>query len=572
MSKANITSLIFVLALCGCDANFQPSEAEFSAQSQPIINGMPVTGNEYLSTVGLVLIQSGQIQGTFCTGTLITPEYVLTAGHCIADCPEDKESNVEKRPYMYVGIGQNQDSYKEVYQIESFHVHPQFECSPTLLHDIAVIKLKERVPLSLAVPVPPLPPEAAIASADVDSTAGVVTTSVGFGKTKANDDKSVGVKYKTTRNVYAVCPLTGTGSKKCADSTYTAKKGILYLDASKTATCTGDSGGPTFIAQNGHDYVAGVTSYGFTNCTIVNGMTLVSDYYSFISGIVDGLPAAAAEDCFNKADDNGDGRMDCEDPHCYFEHSCIPEDCFNKVDDNGNDLIDCADPQCGNVIECHENVEICNDKVDNNHDGLIDCADPTCAGDVVCQKENCTNQIDDNGNDLIDCLDPQCAYHPNCQKENCTNQIDDDGDGFADCFDTDCKDAPVCQKENCGDGIDNNGNGLVDCADAECSSELKCQIEICNDKVDNNGNEQLECFDPQCVTSIYCQPEICDDGIDNNGDNVIDCDDPNCGLVCHDSDGGGCSAVPVSHSVSSWWWLLMAFLPLVGKRRKHDVH
>ncbi|MBQ9395335.1 MAG: S1 family peptidase [Proteobacteria bacterium] len=571
MSKANITSLILVLALCGCDANLQPTEADVSSQSEPIINGTRVTGNDYLATVGLVLIQSGQVQGTFCTGTLITPEYVLTAGHCISDCPDDKESNIAKRPYMYVGIGQNQDSYKGVFQIESFHPHPQFECSPGLLHDIGLIKLKEPVPLSLAVPVPPLPPELALAVADVDSTAGVAATSVGFGKTKANDDKTVGVKYMTTRNVYATCPLKGTGSKKCADSEYTAKKGILYLDASKSATCTGDSGGPTFIAKNGHDYVAGVTSYGFTNCTIVNGMTLVSDYYDFISGIVDGLPAASGEDCFNKADDNGDGRTDCDDPHCYFEISCIPEDCFNKVDDNGNGKVDCNDPQCANVIGCQTETEICDDKKDNNHDGLIDCADPTCSGAVVCQKEVCDDGIDNNGNGLIDCLDSQCVLFAACKQENCTNKVDDDGDGAVDCLDTDCKDKPVCQAETCDDGIDNNGNGLIDCNEQTCASALNCQQEICNDKVDNNGNGLSDCFDPQCATSTFCQPEICDDGIDNNGDGLKDCDDPNCGLVCNDSDGG-CSAAPSSHSVSSWWWLFLAFLPLAGRRRKPDVH
>ncbi len=603
MTRRTLISLILMSGFClmnACDSAVVPAglESDFGESELPVVNGTKVDANDRLSTVALVLIQGGQLAGTFCTGTLISPNYVLTAGHCIADC-EGEESNIEKRPYMYVGIGYDERALDEVFPIEEFYVHPQFECSPSLKNDIGLVKLKKPVPLSTVTPTPALPVELAITAGEVDSSGGVQVTSVGFGKTVALKDESKGKKNETTRSVYAVCPLSGTGSKYCTqasaniDKTYTAKKGILYLDASDSATCTGDSGGPTFITRNGREFVAGVTSYGYTNCTIVNGMTLVTDYYDFIQDTVDVVAAATAEDCSNEVDDNGDSLIDCDDPYCFGEKKCFQEICNNKVDDNGDGLIDCADPACQNdescihecsstivvngnrYIDCSDPIcastqycqpEDCTNGVDDNENGYVDCDDPLCFEQNVCKIENCTNGMDDNGNGLIDCADPGCVNELTCKTEICNDDIDNNANGLIDCEEESCQNEIYCQIENCTNGQDDNGNGMIDCFDPACKSETVCQPEICTNGMDDNGNGLIDCAEPSCSINIVCQPEICDDGKDNNGNGLIDCDDPGCENACN--DGGGCSVS--SHHSSPFAALLVLFAApaIILRRRK----
>lgn len=68
----------------------------------------------------------------------------------------------------------------------------------------------------------------------------------------------------------------------------------------------------------------------------------------------DATPPDAApprEACFNQADDDGDGRVDCADPDCRRSGACFDhaEDCANGLDDNGDDHTDCDDVRCLSV-------------------------------------------------------------------------------------------------------------------------------------------------------------------------------------------------------------------------------
>jgi hypothetical protein len=62
--------------------------------------------------------------------------------------------------------------------------------------------------------------------------------------------------------------------------------------------------------------------------------------------------------CQNGGDDDGDGRVDCEDPDCARLIFCVgyrppertPERCANGVDDDGDGRADCDDPECVEVL------------------------------------------------------------------------------------------------------------------------------------------------------------------------------------------------------------------------------
>ena len=84
------------------------------------------------------------------------------------------------------------------------------------------------------------------------------------------------------------------------------------------------------------------------------------------------------ETCNNGTDDDGDGAVDCDDPDCSDDVSCIGagvENCTNAVDDDGDGAVDCADPDCASDASCDGGPV---DPGDLPFDGLgfETCADP----------------------------------------------------------------------------------------------------------------------------------------------------------------------------------------------------
>ena len=138
------------------------------------------------------------------------------------------------------------------------------------------------------------------------------------------------------------------------------------------------------------------------------------------------------EICGNGIDDDCNGLVDCFDPACQGQPSCIDrkkEICTNGIDDDGNGLIDCKDPACFGDPACFvPGHEICNNGLDDDDDGLVDCKDPDCFLDASCVAhtgtEICDNGIDDNGDKLVDCSDPQCKSFPACLNSACKADVD----------------------------------------------------------------------------------------------------------------------------------------------------
>lgn len=99
---------------------------------------------------------------------------------------------------------------------------------------------------------------------------------------------------------------------------------------------------------------------------------------------------------------------------------------------------------CGYTAAPTEN---CTDKADNDGDGAIDCDDTDCATDAACQVavEDCGNGTDDDGDGMTDCDDEDCSSESACIAEICDNGTDDDGDGATDCDDDECSADAACQ-------------------------------------------------------------------------------------------------------------------------------
>lgn len=342
---------------------------------------------------------------SICSGTLIAPNLILTARHCVAEvsseyviCGESGFGATYRPSNLYISTS------PKLFDGDAQFVYAEKVCVPfdgddMCGYDIALIQLRENMPAERATPAEP--------RLDIPVARGEVYTAIGYGHS------GVGINDSGIRRVLEGSEVKCDGAE-CVGFTSSVTETEWYGDR---GTCQGDSGGGAFDSEG---RVLGALSRGAQGCA--------SSVYSGVTGWADWIRVRAVHaakageyDAPEWADSDGDG-------------------VHNGIDN----CPDVANPE----------------QLDSDEDGVGDACDDDLDGDGVSNEEdNCPfvsnpDQLDTLGKGVGDACDDDgdgiANSVDNCPAVANPDQKDTDGDGFGDACDSDIDEDGVPNGEdNC---------------------------------------------------------------------------------------------------------------------------
>lgn len=234
--------------------------------------------------VGLLVFDTNGSPSHRCTGTLISPTVVLTAGHCTygtsgarmwfdTDVSADRPAN--GYPFGCTGVG-------TCVAAASIHTHPQYDDNAFYLHDVGIVVLSQPVNLGTG-------QLASLGTLDELSTRRGLQeqtfTPVGYGVQEIvpnpNEQSALLIRYRATTRLIST---RGTAGIPAGTS-------VLFTNnpgrPATGGTCFGDSGGPIFHGDS--NVIVAVTSFGINSNCVGNGGGYridTADDQAFINGFL----------------------------------------------------------------------------------------------------------------------------------------------------------------------------------------------------------------------------------------------------------------------------------------------
>src|SRR5690606_33046047 len=308
MPKAPLRSLPLLLAaLTGAAACQAVDDVE---RERSAILGGTQTGSGQFPTVVAIVIDQGA-RG-LCTGTLVAPDIVLTAAHCVHPAVLGYPSQAAVTAATLV-VFDSTDLRQNGNAVAAAETIPVGSFNQPGDPDVGIIRLSRSITDREPSPIN-LDPAAA--------PVGISVTMVGYGQDENGGfGRGLYLENKTSFS------CTNVGS---SDQTF-----LCFDQRNGTGKCSGDSGGPSFAMIGGKQTVVGITSFGDQNCEFFGADMRVDAAADFLAQVAPELLCGENGSCEETCGEGGlpvdpdcsdcavDG--DCEDGHICDAGFCIAQ-------------------------------------------------------------------------------------------------------------------------------------------------------------------------------------------------------------------------------------------------------
>lgn len=318
-------SLVPALAAAG-----PPAAPVAATTTAPVIGGDDAKAGRW-PDVAAILFPGPFGDDPRCTGTLVAPTIVITAGHCYdpSDLPLPDNVLIGTSSLARPGDG-------ETIAIKHGYTFPD------------AVNTEDLTVLVLARPSSRTPRKIATGWARIDITNGAAISLVGFGAVNPAGDAYVDELQEASSTITDFDCSTSVGCNTGAQPAGELGAGGMGID-----TCPGDSGGPLYLTTSYGTFLAGVTSRSYDDASVAcseGGIYVrpdkVIDWIEAKAGKVARAPGPEFDPIVAVRGDGGDTRISVNDPRSdahRFEITTPPARGTAKVRGDGAVRV-CTDP------------------------------------------------------------------------------------------------------------------------------------------------------------------------------------------------------------------------------------